>query len=346
MLPPAPRVTAPALRETDMGWTRRDFAGLSLALVGAPGSVRAQRPAAVARVGILETGSPAAFPERLEALRRGLADLGLVDGQNVVLEYRWAHGNSADLPRLAAELVRLKVDLIVAATTAAALAAKEVGGTVPIVFAVAADPVGVGLISSLARPGGNATGLTTGNVGLVAKRVELLNEIAGARVSRGALLFYPADLSNALIVPVAQDAARRLGWSLNPFPVNGAQEFEAAFSAMKADRIEVLLVAAGALTDSHPRRLAELAAGIRVPAMYSARGFVEAGGLVSYSASFSDNYRRAATYVHKILRGAAPGDLPVEQSSRFELAINLRTAGQLGLNVPTSFRLRADFVIE
>jgi len=329
-----------------MDWTRRDFAGLSVALVVAPRSARAQRPAAVARVGVLETSSPAAFPDRLEALRQGLAELGHVDGQTLVLEYRWAHGKSADLPRLAAELVRLRVDVIVAGTTAAALAAKEASSTIPIVFAVAADPVGVGLISGLAKPGGNATGLTTGNVELVSKRMELLNEIAGGKVSRGALLFYPGDLSNVLVVPVAQDAARRLGWPLSSFPVNGAQDFEAAFSVMASDRIDALLVAAGALTDSHPRQLAELAARIRVPAMYSARGFVEAGGLVSYSASFSDNYRRAAAYVHKILRGAAPGDLPVEQSSRFELAINLRTAKQLNLNIPPSFRLRADFVIE
>jgi putative ABC transport system substrate-binding protein len=339
-------MAAPALREIDMGWTRRDFAGLSLALVGAPGAVRAQRPAAAARVGILETGSPAAFPERLEALRQGLADLGLVDGQNLVLEYRWAHGKSADLPRLAAELVRLNVEVIVAGTTVAALAAKEASSTVPIVFAVAADPVGVGLVAGLPRPGGNATGLTSANVEIAPKRLELLKELTGGKVSRAAVLFYPGDASNVIAARALQDAALRLGLSLRSFPVNGAQDFEAAYAAMEKDRIDALLVAAGALTDSHPRRLAELAAGIRVPAMYGARGFVEAGGLVSYSASFSDNYRRAAAYVHKILRGATPGELPVEQSSRFELAINLRTAGQLGLNVPASFRLRADFVIE
>ncbi len=233
-----------------------------------------------------------------------------------------------------------------AGTTAAALAAKAASSAVPVVFAVAADPVGVGLISSLPRPGGNATGLTTANVEIAPKRLELLNEIAGGRLSRGAVLFYPADPSNVLGARMAQDAARTLGLSMKPFPVNGAQDFEAAFSAMMAERIDALLVAAGALTDSHARRLAELAASIRVPAMYGARGFVEAGGLVSYSASFSDNYRRAATYVQKILRGAAPGDLPVEQPSRFELAINLRTARQLDLSIAPAFRLRADFVIE
>ena len=300
----------------------------------------------MARVGVLEAGSPAAFPDRLEAFRQGLAELGLVDGQNLAIEYRWAQGKSADLPRLAAELVRLKVDVILAGTTVAALAAKEASSTVPIVFAVAADPVGVGLVAGLARPGGNVTGLTSANVEIAPKRLELLKEITGGKVSRAAVLFYPGDASNVIASRAAQDAAVKLGVSLRPFPVNSVEEFEAAYSAMEKDRIDAVLVAAGALTDFHAGKLAELAARIRVPAMYGARGFVEAGGLVSYSANFSDNYRRAAAYVHKILRGAAPGDLPVEQSSRFELAINLRTARQLGLNIAPSFRLRADFVIE
>ena len=329
-----------------MGWTRRDFAGLSVALGIAPRSVPAQGRAAAARIGVLETGSPAAFPDRVEALRRGLTELGHVEGQTLVLEYRWAHGNSAELPRLATELVRLKVDVIVAGTTVAALAAKEASSAVPIVFAVAADPVGVGLVAALPRPGGNATGLTSANVELAPKRLELLKELTGGKVSRAALLFFPGDASNVIAARAVQDAALRLGLSLRSFPVNGAQDFEAAYSAMEKDRIDALLVAAGALTDSHARQLAQLASRIRVPAMYGARGFVEAGGLVSYSADFSDNYRRAAAYVHKILLGASPGDLPVEQSSRFELAINLRAARQLGLSIPSSFRLRADYVIE
>lgn len=329
-----------------MNLNRRDIAGLCLVALAVPRSAHAQRPVGIARVGVLETSSPTSFPDRIEGLRRGFAELGYVDGQSLVLEYRWAHGKVADLPRLAVELVRLNVGVIVAGTTAAALAAREAGAATPIVFAVAADPVGVGLAASLSRPGGNATGMTTANVEIAPKRLELLNEIAGGRLSRVAVLFYPGDPSNVLAAHTAQDAARTLGLSMKPFPVNGAKDFEAAFSAMVTDRIDALLVAGGALTDSHARQLAELAARFRVPAMYGARGFVEAGGLVSYSASFSDNYRRAAVYVHKILRGAAPGDLPVEQSSRFELAINLRTARQLGLNIPPSFRLRADFVIE
>ena len=319
---------------------------MCVALVAAPDRVRAQRPAGAARVGVLETGSPAAFPERMEAFRRGLVEFAAPDGQAPVLEYRWAHGKTADLPALAAELVGLKVDVIFAGTTVAALAARQAGSAVPIVFAVAADPVGVGLAAALARPGGNATGLTSANVEIAPKRLQLLQEVAGGKVSRPAVLFYPGDASNVIAARAAQDAAHSLGLSLRPLPVSGAQDFEAAFAALQKDRIDALMVAAGALTDAHAGQLAALAARFRVPAMYGARGFVEAGGLVSYAADFSDNYRRAAAYVHKILRGAAPGELPIEQSSRFELAINLRAARQLGLNIPTAFRLRADFVIE
>jgi len=329
-----------------MNFVRRALTVVCLALLVAPLAVHAQRPAGVARVGLLESSSPSAFPDRVEAFRRGLLALGYVEGQTVVFEYRWAHGKIADLPRLAAELVRVKVDVIVAGTTPAALAAKEASSMIPIVFAVPADPVGVGLVSGFPRPGGNVTGLTTANVEIIPKRLELLKELSGGRVSRGAVLFNPADASNVLVVRATQDAAKRLGLSLRSFPVKSPEDFEAAFSAMATDRIDALMVAAGALTDSHSRKLADLATRIRVPAMYGARGFVEAGGLVSYSASFSDNYRRAATYVDKILRGAAPGDLPVEQASKFELAINLRTAKALGLSIPPSFLLRADLVVE
>jgi putative ABC transport system substrate-binding protein len=240
----------------------------------------------------------------------------------------------------------MNVDVIVAGTTAAALAAKGATGTIPIVFAVAADPVGVGLVASLARPGGNATGLTTANVDIIPKRLQLLTEIARGKVTRVAVLFNPADASNVIVWRNTQEAAAKLGISVRAFAVKSAEDYEPAFSAMAADHVDAAMVAAGALTDSHAGQLAALAARFRVPAMYGARGFVQAGGLVSYSASFSDNYRRAAGYVHKILKGAEPGDLPVEQANRFELAINLRTARELGLNLAPSFRLRADFVVE
>lgn len=326
--------------------TRRALSSLPLALLVAGPTGRAQRPASVPRVGVLEGSSPSAFADRVEALRQGLAELGYAEGQGVVFESRWAQGRLADLPRLAAELVQMNLDVIVAGTTAAAIAAKGATRTIPIVFAVAADPVGVGLVASLARPGGNATGLTTANVDIIPRRLQLLTEMAGGKVTRAAVLFNPADASNVIVWRTTQEAATKLGLPVRPFAVKGAEDYEAAFAAMAADHVDAVMVAAGALTDSHARQLAELAARFRVPAMYGARGFVEAGGLISYSASFSDNYRRAAGYVHKILKGAAPGDLPVEQANRFELAINLRTARALGLNVAPSFRLRADFVVE
>ena len=316
------------------------------AVHAAPLAAQAQQPAKVARIGVLESSSPSAFPDRLEAIRMGLRELGYVEGQSIVFEYRWAHGNLAELPELAAELVRRKVDVIVAGTTPAAMAAKDATRTIPIVFAVPADPVGVRLVASLARPGGNLTGLTTINIEAASKRLEILKELSGGKVSRAAALFNPADASNVLFVRAAQDAARVLGMTLRPFEVTSAEDFEAAFSAMAAARIDALLVAAGALTDSHARRIAELAARARVPAVYGARGFVEAGGLASYSANFSDNYRRAATYVDKILKGAKPGELPVEQASTFELVINHATAKALGLTVSPSLLMRADRVIE
>lgn len=326
--------------------TRRAIARLSLALLAGTRTAHAQRLAGLPRVGVLEGSAPSVFADRVQALRQGLAELGYVDGQGVALDIRWAQGRLAELPRLAAELVLWKADVIVAGTTVAALAARQTTTTVPIVFAVAADPVGVGLVASLSRPGGNATGLTTANADIVPKRLELLQEIAGGKAARAAVLYAPSDPSNVIGWRNAQDSARQLGLPIRGYTVNGADDYEAAFKAMAADRVDALMVAAGALADSHARRLAELAARHRLPAMYGARGFVEAGGLVSYSANFSDNYRRAATYVHKILQGAAPGELPVEQANRFELAINLRTARDLGLNVSTAFRLRADLLIE
>lgn len=329
-----------------MNSTRRNLTGLGLAILVAPGAVRAQRPVPTVRLGVLEAGAPTAFADRVEALRQGLAELGYVDGQTVALEYRWAHGKLAELPRLAAQLAREKVDVIVAGTTVAALSAKQATSTTPIVFAVSADPVGVGLVASLSRPGGNATGLSTANVDIAPKRLELLKEIVVGNMARPALLYTPSDASNVIAWRATQDAATKLGLTLRAFVVNGAEEYEAAFKAMSADRVDALMVAAGAMADSHAKRLVDLAARFRVPAMYGARGFVEAGGLVSYSASFSDNYRRAAAYVDKILRGAAPGDLPVEQASRFELAINLRTARELGLTIAPAFRSRADLVID
>lgn len=317
-----------------------------LAFLFSPFTSHAQPLAKTARIGVLESASPSSFPDRLQAFRDGLAKLGYVEGQNVVLEFRWAQGKTSDLPKLASQLVDLKVDLIVAGTTAAAVAAKAATSRIPIVVAVTADPVGVGLVASYARPGGNVTGLTTANVEIIPKRLELLKEIAGGRISRVAVLFNPADASNVLGVKANQEVAKPMGVSIHPYPVKVPEEFEVAFSAMTRDRIDGVLVAAGALTDTYATRLAELATGARLPAIYGARGFVEAGGLISYSARFSDNYRRAATYVDKILRGARPSDLPVESANVFELVVNMRTAAALQLYVPQSILIRADALLK
>jgi putative ABC transport system substrate-binding protein len=275
-----------------------------------------------------------------------LRERGYVDGKSIAIEYRWANGKVAEFSKLAAELVRLKVDVIVAGTTPAAMAARDATSTIPIVFATVANPVGVKLVASLPRPGGNVTGLTTNNTETAGKRLEMLKEISGARAPRLAMLFNPADESNVLALRLAEDPARKLGMTPQHFPVNGPEDFEGAFAAMSSARAGALLVVAGVLTFAHARKLAELAAKYRIPAAYGGRAFVDAGGLVSYAASFTDNYRRAASYVDRILKGAKPEDLPVEQASTFEFVINLKAAKALGLTVPQSMLARADEVIQ
>lgn len=319
---------------------RRAFLALaaSLAISSAYGQGKA------ARVGMLEVGTPDAFPLRTAAFRQGLRELGYVEGRNLVLEQRWASGRIDALPGLAADLVRLKVDVIFAPTTVSALAARSATATIPIVFAVPADPVGVKLVAGLARPGGNATGLTTANVEVIPKRLEILRELSGA--STVAVLFNPDDASNALVVRSAEQAAAKLGIDLLRLPAARPADLQPAFGSLQGRRAGAVLVAAGAMMDGNRRQITELAAQARVPAVYGAREFVEAGGLVSYSASFADNYRRAAAYVDKILRGASPAELPVEQASRFDFVINLRTAKALGLKVPPGMRVRASEVIE
>ncbi|TMH58667.1 MAG: ABC transporter substrate-binding protein [Betaproteobacteria bacterium] len=323
---------------------RRTFIGtLAGGLVAAPFAADAQPAAQVPRIGVLESNSSS---KRLVSFKQGLKERGYVEGKSIVFEYRWANGKVAEFPRLAADLVRLKVDVIFAGTTPAALAARDATNAIPIVFATVADPIGVKLVSSLPRPGGNVTGLTTNNTEVAGKRLEIFKEMLGGKVSRLAMLFNPADASNVLALQTVEDSARKLNVTLRPFPAKGPEDFAGAFSAMASERIDAVLVAAGVLTLAHARDVAELATGARLPAMYGAREFVEAGGLVSYSASFADNYRRAATYVDKILKGAKPADLPVEQATKFELVIHLKTAKALGLTIPQSLLLRADEVIQ
>lgn len=318
---------------------------LALLALGLP-AARAQAPARLSTVGILQSWPQTAFVDRLVAFKSGLRELGLEEGRHLRFTMRSAQGRVAELGRLAQELVDLKVDLIFAATTAAAVAARASTREIPIVIAVAADPVGTGLAASLARPGGNVTGLTSNNVELAPRRLQLLREIAGSRATRAALLYASNDASNPLALRLAQDAAHRMQIELRPFGLTHAEELKAAFAAMQSERIEMLMVAAGALADSSVRTIVDLAAQARLPAMYGAPEFVDAGGLMSYSTDFVASFRAAAGYVERILKGARPADLPIEQASKYLLVFNARTAHALGLSLPASLQMRIDRIVE
>ena len=317
---------------------------LFLALLAAPLTTGAQAAGKVPRVGFLFYGSSGPSRE-LDAFRQGLRELGYVEGQNITVEYRFASGQIERLPELAAELVRLKPDVIVTPGTPASLAAKQATRTIPIVFAGVADAVGAGLVTNLARPSGNITGLTSVSAELGGKRLELLKHMA-PKASRMAVLYNPADRSNVLVLKELQDAAPALGLTLQPLEVQGPAEFEAAFVAMTRERAHALFGAAGILTFEHRKTVVDLAAKTRIPTMWGHRQFVEAGGLMSYAVNIYDQIRHAATYMDKILKGAKPGDLPVEQPTKYELVINLKAAKTLGLTIPPSMLARADEVIQ
>jgi putative tryptophan/tyrosine transport system substrate-binding protein len=329
--------------------TRRVFLGtLAGGLFAAALVVSAQQPAKVARIGFLATTNLAANPHLQEAFLQGLRDLGYVEGRNVVIEYRDAEGTLERLPALAAELVALKVDVIVAPGTPQALAAKQATRTLPIVFAVAGDPVGSGLVTSLARPGGNVTGLSSVTADLVGKCLEQLTQ-AVPGVSRVAVLWQPGGFGERAekdMQKAAEVAGRTLGLRLQFVEARRPADIGRAFSDMTRGRAGALTVlGGGTMLFAERRRLVDLAAKNRLPAVYPWRDFVDAGGLMSYGANFPDLYRRAATYVDKILKGAKPGDLPVEQPTKFELVINVKAATALGLTVPQSLLGRADEVI-
>ena len=320
---------------------------LAVSLVLAPLAADAQQAGKAPRIGILSLTSPSDRPFLLDAFRQRLRELGWVEGQNIVIDYRYAEDRVDRLPDLAAELVRLKVDLIVAsAGTQVATAAKNATETIPIVMIFVRDPVGTGLIASLARPGGNVTGVS-GYAGLeiVAKQLELLKETV-PKIRRVAILSNPANAYHQLAIREANVAARSLGVQLQLLEARGPNEFDGAFAAMAKERVGALLVLSDAMLNSHRTRLADLAARSRLPAAYGVRESVEAGGLMSYGPSFLDLYRRSAAYVDKILKGAKPADLPVEQPTKFELVFNLKTAKALGLTIPQSLLQRADQVIE
>ncbi len=328
--------------------TRRAFIGtLTGAFLAAPLTAEAQQAAKIARIGYLSGASLAASPHLREAFRQGLRELGYVEGRNVVIEYRDAEGKPERFSALAAELVALKVDVIVASNTGAALAAKQATRTLPIVFAAAADPVTSGLVASLARPGGNVTGLSALAPELVGKGLELLSQ-AVPGVSRVAVLWQSGALDERTdkdMLKAAEVAARALGVRLQFAEARVPADFDRAFSDMTRARAGALTVLTSVMFVNERRRLVALAAKNRLPAAYPQRDFVDAGGLMSYGPNAADLYRRAATYVDKILKGAKPGDLPVEQPTKFELAINFKTAKALGLTIPQSLLQRADEVI-
>ncbi len=305
----------------------------------------AQQPGKVPRIGMLFPASPSPAAPFVDAFRRGLHDLGYAEGKNIVIEYRFAEGKLDRFPKLAAELVALKIDVIVAGSTPAALAAQQATKTIAIVFAAVADPVSVGLVASLPRPGANVTGLTTINSELAPKRLELLKETV-ATVSRVAVLHNPSDASNVVSLQELQGSVGALRLTLQPVGVRDPEEFDHAFSVMSKEGINGLIVEAGILTMTHRTRIVGLAAKARLPAMYGEKAFVEDGGLMSYAANFAEQYRRAATYVDKILKGAKPTDLPVQQPTKFEFVINLKTAKQIGLTIPPNVLFRADKVIK
>jgi putative ABC transport system substrate-binding protein len=324
---------------------RRAFiTGMTGGLLAAPLAAEAQPAGKIPRIGFLFYGAPGPSAE-IDAFRQGLRELGYIEKQNIAVEYRFAGGQVERLPELAAELVRLKPDVIVTPATPPSLSAKQATRTIPIVFAAVADPVGAGLIVDFARPGGNITGVASISAELGGKRLELLKGVA-PKAARVAVLYNPGDRANVLVLKQLQEAAPALGLTLQPLAVRGPGEFNGAFVAMTREHVPALFVAAGVLTFEHRKVLVDLAAKSRLPAMWGHRQFVDAGGLMSYAVNYYDQVRRAATYVDKILKGAKPGDLPVEQPTTFELVINIKAAKDIGLTIPQSVLGRADQVIE
>jgi ABC-type uncharacterized transport system substrate-binding protein len=318
---------------------------LILSLLTAPLTSTAQQAAKVPRLGLLIPGSSSAFAPRIEAFRHGLRDLGYVEGRNITIEYRFAEGQDDRLPELVAELIRLQVDIMVTDGEPAILAAQHATTTIPIVMAVSSDPVGIGYVASLARPGGNITGLSFMLTEVSGKRLELLQE-AVPKLSHVAVLWNPAVPSSTLGFKETQTAAHALGLPLQSLEVRGPDEFDQAFAAMTREHADALVVLSNPLFFGHRRQLAELAVKHRLPAIFLFREYVEAGGLMAYGANLNAMYRRAAYYVDRILKGTKPADLPVEQPTKFELVINLKTAKALEIAVPPSLLLLADEVIQ
>jgi putative tryptophan/tyrosine transport system substrate-binding protein len=305
----------------------------------------AQQPTKIPRIGFLTANDFSALAARIEALRQGLRELGYVEAKNIVIEYRYAEGKPDRLPALAAELVRLKVDIIVSAGPQSTRAAKEATVTIPIVMAFDFDPVGNGFVASLARPGGNITGLSTLAPEISGKQLELLKEIVPS-LSRVAVLGNSTDPGNAQVVGETERAAVALGVRHLYLDVRAPEDIETAFRAASKGRADAVLSLSSFLFISQRKQLVDLAVKSRLPAIYDRAEYVEDGGLMTYSVSQTDLFRRAAIYVDKILKGTKPADLPVEQPKKFELIINLKAAKQIGLTIPPNVLARADKVIK
>jgi putative ABC transport system substrate-binding protein len=317
---------------------------VAVVLVAVTVIAEAQQPKKVPQIGFLSTVSPSTISDRIEAFRQGLRELGYVEGKNIVIEWRYAESNADRLPSLAAELVRLKVDLIVTAGSPPTRAAKEATSTIPIVMGLDPDPVGNKFVASLARPGGSITGLSSLSPEITGKQLELLKETV-PKLFHVAVLGSSTRPGNAQSLREVELAAGALGVKLQYLDVLGPKDIETAFRGASKGRAEAVLVLAGPVLNSHRPQIADLAAKNRLPAIYERAEFMDAGGLMFYGASITEMFRRAATYVDKILKGAKPADLPVEQPKKFEFVINLKAAKQIGLTIPPNVLARADRVI-
>jgi len=321
--------------------TRRAFCSMLLAL-SVP--AQAQQTKKILRIGLLSGQRSSPMPPVIEALRQGLRELGYVEGKNLLIEYRWAEGKDDRYAPLAAELVNLGVDVIVVSGTQATVAAKQATNTIPIVVGGAGDLVGEGLVASLARPGGNVTGFTNIDMDLSAKRLQLLRE-ALPKVSRVAVLYHGGPGGDQDELRETQTAAKKLGVQIQPLHVLEPDQFQPAYAAMTKERAQALIIFSGSFTSSHRRELLDLAAKSRIPTMCGNPEWSDAGALISYGHDRLDQYRRAAVYVDKVLKGIRPADLPVQQPMKFELVINLKTAKQIGVTIEPNLLVRANRVI-
>jgi putative ABC transport system substrate-binding protein len=329
-----------------IGIGRRQFISvLGGATIAWPLDARAQQSKKVPRIALLSPFSPADTTRRYQAFREGLRNLGWVDGKSLLIEYRYAEGKNDRLAGLVADLLQLKVDIIVTSVTPDSLAAKSATKEIPIVMAAAGDPVDTGLVQSLARPGGNVTGLSQMAPDVAAKRLELLKEIA-PKISSVFVFFNPDDPNSVLVRNEIQLSARKLGVEAVPIEVRGTPDLEGALEKAAASATGAVAITPNPVFVANLKRIADFALQNKLPSSFHLREFTDVGGLLSYGVDRSDLYRRAATYVDKILKGASPADLPIEQPTKFELVINLRTAKALGLSVPPTVLTTADEVIE